>query len=129
MLSRISLASVLLVAMAVPALADASSCYEPIAPAPVDGNTATEAQMKSTLADVKDFIKSSDDYQLCLQSDLQAQKREAAKAKDKDKAQLDPSVEADVQARVTKNQALKEQVGGEYNTAVHAYQAKHPAAQ
>jgi chorismate mutase len=128
MLRRISLASVLLFAMVAPALADANSCYEPIAPAPVDGNTATEAQITSTLADVKDFIKSSDDYQTCLLSDLQNQKREAAKSKDKNKTPFDPSIEADVQARVAKNQALKEQVGNEFNTAVAAYKAKHPAA-
>jgi len=127
MLSRISLASVFVLAMAAPALADASSCYEPIAPAAVDGNTATEAQMKSSLADVKEFIKQSDDYQTCLLSDLGNQKREAAKSKDAAKQKLDPSIEADVQARIAKNQKLKEQVGGEYNAAAKAYTAKHPA--
>jgi hypothetical protein len=126
MLSRISLASVFVLAMAAPALADASSCYEPIAPAAIDGNTATEAQMKASLSDVKDFIKSSDDYQTCLLSDLQQQKREASRQKDKDKQKLDPSIEADVNARIAKNQKLKEQVGGEYNTAAQAFKAKHP---
>jgi flagellar biosynthesis GTPase FlhF len=125
MLRNFSLASVMVLAMAAPALADASSCYEPIAPAAVDGNTATEAQLKSSLSDVKDFIKASDDYQTCLISDLQEQKRQAARSKDK--KPLDPSIEADVNARVSKNQALKEQVGNEYNAAVHAYQAKHPS--
>ena len=124
MLSRISLASVFVLAMAAPALADASSCYEPIAPAAVDGSTATEAQMKASLSDVKDFIKASDDYQTCLLSDLQQQKREAAKSKDK--KPLDPGIEADVNARIAKNQKLKEQVGGEYNAAAQAYKAKHP---
>jgi len=96
----------------------------PIAPAATDGNTATEAQLKSTLVEVKDFIKASDDYQTCLLSDLQEQKRKASQSKDK--TPLDPSIEADVKAKVAKNQALKEQVGGEYNTAVQAYKAKHP---
>jgi len=126
MLGRVTLASVFVLLTAVPALADASSCYEPIAPAAVDGNTATEAQMKASLSDVKDFIKASDDYQTCLLSDFQQQKREAAKQKDKDKQKLDPSIEADVNARIAKNQKLKEQVGGEYNTAATAYKAKHP---
>lgn len=126
MLRKLSLASVMVLAMAVPAFADASSCYEPIAPAAVDGNTATEAQLKSSLSDVKDFIKASDDYQTCLLSDLQEQKRQAARSKDK--KPLDPSIEADVKARVDKNQKLKEQVGAEYNNAAKAYQAKHPAA-
>jgi hypothetical protein len=126
MLGRITLASAFVLVMAAPAFADASSCYEPIAPAAVDGSTATEAQMKSSLADVKEFIKASDEYQTCLLSDFQQQKREAARAKDKDKQKLDPSIEADVNARITKNQKLKEQVGGEYNAAAQAYKAKHP---
>ena len=124
MLGRVTLASVFVLGLAVPALADASSCYEPIAPAAIDGNTATGAQMKASLADVKDFIKSSDDYQTCLISDFQQQKREAAKQKDK--KPLDPSIEADVNARIAKNQKLKEQIGGEYNTAAVAFKAKHP---
>ena len=45
---------------ATPAFADMSSCYEPIPPAAVDGAKATEAQMKSALNDVKDFIKASE---------------------------------------------------------------------
>jgi hypothetical protein len=124
MLRRISLASCLVLAMAAPALADSSSCYEPIAPAAVDGKTATEAQLKSSLADVKEFIKQSDDYQSCVISDLQEQKRQAARTKDK--KPIDPSIESDANARVAKNQALKEQVGGEYNAAVTAYKAAHP---
>jgi hypothetical protein len=126
MLGKVTLASIFVLAMAVPALADASSCYEPIAPAAVDGSTATEAQMKASLSDVKDFIKASDDYQTCLLSDFQQQKRDASKQKDKDKQKLDPSIEADVNARIAKNQKLKEQVGGEYNAAATAYKAKHP---
>lgn len=125
MLGRISLASMFVLAMAAPALADANSCYEPIAPAALNGSTATEAQLKSSHDEVMDFIKSSDDYQTCLLSDLAAQKREAKKAKDP--KPLDPSIEADVKARVDKNQKLKEQVGNEYNAAVHGYQAAHPA--
>ncbi|HVU21569.1 MAG TPA: hypothetical protein VHE09_12630 [Rhizomicrobium sp.] len=125
MLRNLSLASVMVLAMAAPALADASACYEPIAPAAVDGNTATEAQLMASQSDVKDFLKSSDDYQTCLISDLQEQKRQAARSKDK--KPLDPSIEADVNAKIAKNQKLKEQVGAEFNNAVHAYQAKHPA--
>jgi hypothetical protein len=124
MLRRISLASCLVLATAMPALADANSCYEPIAPAAVDGKTATEAQVKSALGDVKEFIKQSDDYQTCLLSDLQEQKRTASRSKDK--KPLDPSIEADVTARISKNQELKEQVGGEYNAAATAYKAAHP---
>ena len=125
MLGRVSLASMFVLAMVAPALADANSCYEPIAPAALSGSTATEAQLKTNLAEVKGFIKDSDDYQTCLLSDLAAQKREAKKGKDP--KPLDPAIEFDVKARIDRNQKLKEQVGNEYNTAVHAYQEAHPA--
>ncbi len=109
---------------ATPALADMSSCYEPYPPAAVDGATATEKQMKSAVADVKDFIKASDDYQTCMNSEFIAMQK---KAKDsKDKTPLDPSIATNVQAKIDANQRLKEKVGNEYNAAVAAYKAKHP---
>ncbi|MBV9992033.1 MAG: hypothetical protein JOZ72_12165 [Alphaproteobacteria bacterium] len=107
-----------------PAFADLSSCYEPIAPVAVDGSTATEDQMKHALKDVKDFIASSDDYQLCLNSQLIQMKKDADKSKDKQP--LDPSVQANVQSKIDANQKLKEKVGNEYNAAAVAYNAKHP---
>lgn len=109
---------------ATPAFAQLSSCYEPIPPAAVDGGAATEAQMKAALSDVKDFIRSSDDYQDCLNSQLAALKRKAAASKDKQP--LDPAIQADVTARQDKNQKMKERVGAEFNAAVAAYKAKHP---
>ena len=115
---------VFVLGMAAPALADSSSCYEPYPPAAMDGNTATEDQMKSAVKDVKSFIAASDDYQSCLLSDLARQKREAARSKDK--TPLDPSIEAGVDAKVSANQALKVKVGSEFNDAVKAYNAKHP---
>jgi hypothetical protein len=119
-----SLVACAFVLMSAPALAD--PCSEPIAPAAIDGATATEAQMKAAVADVKTFIKDSDDYQTCLLADLTAQKRAAKNQKDKDKQKLDPGVEAAVQAKIDTNQKLKERVGAEYNAAVVAFKAKHP---
>ena len=107
-----------------PAFAQLSSCYEPIPPVAVDGSVATEDQMKHALNDVKDFIKSSDDYQICLNSQLIKMKRDADKSKDKQP--LDPSVQANVQSKIDANQKLKEKVGAEYNTAAVAFNAKHP---
>jgi hypothetical protein len=122
MLKKFALACVLVAGSAIPALADSSSCSEPIAPAPIDGSTATQAQMKGAQQDVMNFLKASDDYQGCLYNDLHDQKMAAQKAK-KD---LDPSIEAAVNAKVDANQKLKEKVGGEFNTAVGAYKAAHP---
>jgi hypothetical protein len=120
-LKTLGLAAVLVTASAVPALAD-SACMEPIAPAAVDGGTATLDQMKATQSDVKMFLKQSDDYQGCLFKELNDQKKAALK----DKKDLDPSVEAGVNAKVQENQQLKEKVGAEFNASVAAYNAKHP---
>lgn len=122
MLSKSFMASVFVLLMVAPAFADASSCYEPIPPAAVDGGAVSVQQMKAAHDDVVNFIKASDDYQLCLNADFLAQKEQAKK----DKKQLDPSIEADVSARIDGNQSLKEKVGAEFNTAVAAYKAKHP---
>jgi hypothetical protein len=110
--------------MAAPAFADSSSCSEPYPPAAIDGSTATENQMKAAHNDVVNFIKSSDDYQSCLNADYVAQAQEAAKSKDK--KPLDPSIQAAVNAKIEANQKEKEKVGAEFNTAVVAYKAKHP---
>ena len=120
-LKTLALAAALAIGMAAPAMAQ-STCQEPIAPAAVDGGTATKEQLKAALVDVKTFIKQSDDYQECLYKDLKDQ----ADAAKKDKKELDPSIPAGVDAKVKANQALKERVGAEFNAAAVAYNAKHP---
>jgi len=124
MLSRIAIASAFVLGMAAPALADSSSCSEPYPPTAIDGNTATADQMKAAHNDVVNFIKSSDDYQSCLNADYTAQAQAAARSKDK--KPLDPSIKATVDAKLEANQKEKEKVGAEFNTAVVAYKAKHP---
>lgn len=109
---------------ATPAFADMSSCYEPFPPAAVDGATATEKQMKSALSDVKDFIKASDDYQTCMNSEFIAMQKKAKQSKDK--TPLDPSIATTVQSKIDANQKLKEKIGNEYNAAVAAFKVKHP---
>ena len=104
--------------------ADLNSCYEPIPPVAVDGNTATEDQMKHALKDVKDFIAASDDYQVCLNSQLIQMKQDNAKSKDK--PPLDPAIQARVQSKIDANQKMKERVGNEYNAAAQAFNVKHP---
>ena len=121
MVKIFGLAAALLVASAAPVLAE-SACMAPIAPAAVDGSTATPAQMKATHDDVMTFIKQSDDYQMCLFKELNDAKAAALK----DKKDLDPSIEQGVNAKVQDNQSLKEKVGNEFNAAVVAYKAKHP---
>ncbi len=115
------LAAAVVLGSALPAAAQ-SLCAEPIAPAAVDGNTATKEQLLATLADVKTFIKQSDDYQACLIKELHDAKAAALK----DKKDVDPSLEPAVTAKVSSNQALKEKIGAEFNAAAVAYNAKHP---
>ncbi len=124
MFSRIAMASAFVLGMAAPALADSSNCSEPYPPTAIDGSTATADQMKAAHNDVVNFIKSSDDYQSCLNADYAAQAQAAARSKDK--KPLDPSIKADVDAKLEANQREKEKVGAEFNTAVGAYKAKHP---
>lgn len=124
MLNKFVMSAVCLFGMAAPALADSGTCTEPYAPAAIDGGAATEAQMKSAHDDVVNFLRNSDDYQTCLNADYIAQVNAAKK--EKDPKPLDPSVKADVSAKLAKNQSEKEKVGAEFNTAVQAYKAKHP---
>jgi hypothetical protein len=120
-LKTLGLVAALVVASSAPAWAE-SACSEPIAPAAIDGGTATTAQMNAAHDDVMTFLKQSDDYQVCLLKELSDAKADAVK----NKKDLDPSVEAGVDAKVQANQALKEKVGAEFNASVVAYKAKHP---
>lgn len=122
MLGKFSTAVLFAIATAAPALA--AECSEPIPPAPVDGSTASEQQIKDATKDFYAFQHASDDYQACLFADLEAQKQAAAKAKTP--KPLDPSIAAGVGAKVQANQAEKEKVGGELNAAIHAFKVKHP---
>lgn len=117
----LGLAGAMVVAMAAPAMA-ASACQEPIAPAAIDGSTATGAQIKAELLDVKTFLKQSDDYQSCLLKELD----DAKAAAKKDKKDLDPAIEQATMDKIKANQTLKERVGAEFNAAAQAYNAKHP---
>lgn len=121
MLKTLGLVASLVCLSAVPALAQ-SACQEPIAPAALDGATATTAQMSNAHDDVMTFIKQSDDYQSCLFKEFSDLQADAVK----NKKTLDPSIQNEVTAKVDANQHLKEKVGGEYNAAVMAYKAKHP---
>ncbi len=121
MLKTVGLVAALVLGSAAPALAQ-SVCSEPIAPAAVDGNLATAAQMTAAHDDVVTFLRQSDDYQTCLLRELNQAQADALTAK----KELDPAIEPAMAAKVNENQGLKEKVGGEFNASVIAYKAKHP---
>ena len=108
---------------ATPAFADFSTCFEPYPPAAINGNTATKEQMEQGVKDVKQFIRDSDDYQQCMNGQLKAMQIDAMHSKDT--TPVDPSIVTMVNDRIHKNQALKERVGAEFNTAVQVFNAKH----
>jgi hypothetical protein len=118
------MASAFVLALAAPALADSSSCSEPYPPSALDGNTATMDQLKAAAHDANLFMKASDEYQSCLTADYTAQVQAAAKSKDK--KPLDPSIKADVEAKIRSNQDAKEKVGSEFQATLSAFRAKHP---
>jgi hypothetical protein len=121
MLKTLGLVVALVGLSVAPAMAE-SACQAPIAPAAVDGSTASTAQMNGAHDDVMTFIKQSDDYQACVLREFNELKADALK----NKKTLDSSIETEVTQKVDGNQHLKEKVGGEYNAAVMAYKAKHP---
>jgi len=120
MLKKIGLAVALVVAGAVPAMAQAT-CTAPDAPAPVDGTTATRDQLVAGITAAKAFIAASDTYQQCILDDISKQK--AAATKDKP---FDPNIEKAETAKGLANQADKVKVGDQINGAVGAYKKLHP---
>jgi hypothetical protein len=124
MFGKFTASAALLVLSISPALADSSQCVNPYPPAALNGAKATMQQMKDARQDVQTFIAASDDYQKCMGDDLDAQVKAAAK--EKDPKPLDPSIKADVDAKIDANQHMKEKVGAEFNAAVQAYKAAHP---
>lgn len=122
MLKTIGLVAALVLGSAVPAMAQ-SMCSSPIAPAAIDGGTATTAQMSAAHDDVTTFLKQSDDYQTCVLKEFNDAKTAALAAK-KD---IDPALVAATDTKIKANQSLKEKVGAEFNASVLAYKAKHPS--
>ena len=111
----------LLVLSASPALAQ-SDCVNPIPPTAVNGGTATKDQMAADRSDVMNFLKSSDDYQDCVDAEYKERQRKALK----DNKPLPPDAAKEVDDQIAANQRAKEKVGAEFNAAVAAYKAKHP---
>jgi hypothetical protein len=120
---RLGFAAAIMLASISPALADANSCSDPIAPTSVDGSHATEDQMKNDRDDVVQFIKDSDTFQDCINTSIRDMQTESAK--DPKKHPLDKDAVQALLNRISANQKLKEKVGGEFNAAVQAYKANH----
>lgn len=108
--------------LAIPGLALAD-CQRPSMPAAVDGATATMDQMMEAKKGVSTFMANSDTYQTCVLEEVAKQKAAAKAAK----AKLDPAIAKAADKQVSENQAEKERVGADFNTAAKAYRAAHPS--
>jgi len=111
-----------LLGTAAPALAQ---CAEPVAPAGINGATATNEQMKIALANVSNFIAQSDAFQTCLVNAFEAAKAQAAA----NQQPFDTSIEQTAEGLIEANQRLKESVGNAVNAALSDFKNSHGVAQ
>lgn len=107
--------------VAAPAMAQ-TSCVAPDQPATIDGATVTLDQLKASIGAAKQFITSSDAYQVCLGKEIDDQKAAATPDKPFDKAISTRNL-----ALVASNQKTKENVGASVNAAIATYKKAHPA--
>lgn len=107
-----------LLCLAAPAFAQ---CVEPQPPAIVDGNAASEDQMRGALADARSFITQSEMYQACVNQELADARTQAAA----EGHPLDPAIEVSAKARIAASQKAQDKVGLASNTALTAYKNTH----
>jgi hypothetical protein len=122
MIRGIMLTTAALAILAAPAFAQVQDkCMGPIAPVVPNGRTADVAALNQAAKDVVAFIKNSDDYQLCLKTEIETYEKDAKDSKQP----VDTNVRKTLTAKGDANQKEKERVGKEYNTAAAAYKAAH----
>ncbi len=114
-------AALILTVVTVPAVAQ-SSCTEPVMPPPVDGAAVTVDQLRTAIADAKNFIAQSDVFQACVANEESAARTQATS----EGKTLDPALAGATQARVAASQKNKEKVGLSINTAITTYKQTHP---
>jgi hypothetical protein len=99
---RLVVSLMVLLTCAAPALAQ-TSCTEPVAPMPIDGAQANADQLRSAMAQAREFMAQSELYQSCLTQ----------------------SGDADAKSRVVASQKAQETVGQSINTALDTYKRAH----
>lgn len=96
------------------------NCTRPVIPPPIDGKTASSAQMASAKQSVDGFLAASDRYQTCLRLYVGRQEDTAFNVH----STVPAWVYKGVDKKVAANQKDKQAVGDSYNAAVAAYKAK-----
>jgi len=98
-----------------------SLCVEPTMPMPLDGAAATADQMRTAMADARNFIAESGVYQECLVKEVEDAKSRAVAAGQP----FDAAIEAAARARVDVSKKAQERVGATLNNAMVAYKNVH----
>jgi hypothetical protein len=99
-----------------------SLCVEPTMPVPLDGAAATADQMRTAMAEARNFIAQSGLYQECLMKEVEAAKAEAASAGQP----FEPMVETSAHTKVDASKKAQERIGTTANNAMAAYKNAHP---
>lgn len=88
-------------------------CQEPFGPVVPDGNTASQAEMRASKAEVLNFIKDSDSFQSCILLVIDDPKEEMK----------EPAKKAGLK-KLEANQREKEAVAAAFNNALKAFKAR-----
>lgn len=90
-------------------------------PMPVDGAVASADQMRSAMADARNFIAQAGVYQECLVKEVDDAKSQAASAGQP----FEASVESVARAKLDVSKKAQEKVGATLNNAMAAYKNTH----
>ena len=89
-------------------------------PMPLDGAAATADQMRTAMAEARNFIAESGVYQGCLLKEIEDAKSQAAAGQS-----VEPSLEANDRAKLDASKKAQERVGVTVNNAMAAYKSAH----
>ncbi len=97
-------------------------CPEPVMPNPLDGAAATADQMRSAMAEARNFIAQSGVYQDCLSKEVEDAKSQAVASGQT----FEPSIESSARSKMDANKKQQERVGATLDSAMLAYKNAHP---
>jgi hypothetical protein len=97
-------------------------CAGPPMPATVDGAAASADQMRTAMAEARNFIAQSGVYQECLLKEVEAAKTQASAGGQT----FEPMIETSARLKVDASKKAQEKVGNAANAAMAAYKNAHP---
>ncbi len=97
-----------------------SSCTAPVPPPPLNGADATPEQLRTAIAQAREFIGQANLYENCLRQELGA-----AQARTDGQA-VDAAFDRETRVRIAVNRRLKDKVSSDAASAIDAYKKAHP---